>query len=47
MQNRHRRFFIKRGLFCEKCGQNKFKTVIKGRQYQCRACNHITTIGEG
>lgn len=46
MLRKYRQFFIKRKLVCDKCGKNKFKTVSKGKHYQCRACNHIITIRE-
>lgn len=34
-------WFIDRGIFCSKCQHYKFKTNIKGKEYECRKCGEV------
>jgi len=36
-----KKYFSKRNYACDKCGKHKFKTVVKNKTYQCRACGFI------
>ncbi len=42
-KNRISRYFKYRELptNCPKCGYTRWKTVEKGKKYQCRQCKHI------
>ena len=30
---------------CPKCGYSRWKTKVKGKEYQCRKCGYIKKIG--
>jgi hypothetical protein len=31
---------------CEKCGNDRFKTIHKGKKYECRWCHTVRVIKE-
>ncbi len=35
------KYFKERNMECLKCGFDKFKTIIKGKKWQCRKCENI------
>ena len=38
------KYFLLRNIRCPKCGYIKFRTMIKGKSWKCRACGEVINV---